>query len=74
MIEMFKYLTGILEGGERKRCGIIAVFGLLSPIMDLFNFTVIIYIINRAAQETGIAANRALHGHYGNYIHSERLF
>lgn len=51
MIEMFKYLTGILEGGERKRCGIIAVFGLLSPIMDLFNFTVIIYIINRAAQE-----------------------
>ena len=51
MIEMFKYLTGILEGGERKRCGIIAVFSLLSPIMDLFNFTVIIYIINRAAQE-----------------------
>ena len=49
MIEMFKYLTGILEGGERKKCAAIAVFSLISPVMDLFNFTVIIYIINRAA-------------------------
>ncbi|MCI8327187.1 MAG: ABC transporter ATP-binding protein [Lachnospiraceae bacterium] len=43
---MFRYLTGILEKEEQKIWKIYAVLSLVSPIVDLFSFSVIIYIIN----------------------------
>lgn len=46
MGEMFRYLTGILEREEQKSWKIYGVLGMLSPVVDIFSFSVIIYIIN----------------------------
>lgn len=51
MREMFRYLTGILEKREQKTWKLYAAFSLVSPVVDIFSFSVIIYIINRVVQE-----------------------
>lgn len=51
MTEMFRYLTGILEKEEQRAWRICAFLGLLSPIVDVFSFSVIIYIINIVVRE-----------------------
>ena len=55
MIEMFKYLTGTLERKEQRTWKLYAVFGLISPIVDIFSFSVIIYIINRVVQDNQVS-------------------
>lgn len=51
MREMFRYLTGILEKKEQRTWKLYAAFSLVSPVVDIFSFSVIIYIINRVVQE-----------------------
>lgn len=51
MFSRFRYLTGILEKKEQRTWKIFAVMGLVSPVVDIFSFSVIIYIINRVVQE-----------------------
>ncbi len=51
MTGMFRYLTGILEKKEQRIWKLYAVFSFLSPVVDIFSFSVIIYIINRVVQE-----------------------
>lgn len=51
MMEMFKYLTGKLEREEQRKWKILAIADFISPITDLFNFSVIIYIINTVLQQ-----------------------
>lgn len=46
MIEMIRYLTEILSKKMRKKQKILAVVDFISPVTDIFNFSVIIYIIN----------------------------
>lgn len=41
MIGMFRYLVGILEEEERKAFKALIVLNLISPIMDLFGFSII---------------------------------
>lgn len=53
MAEMFRYLTGILDTREQKIWKVYAVFSLISPIVDIFSFSVIIYIINIVVRENG---------------------
>ncbi len=53
MAEMFRYLTGILDTKEQKIWKVYAVFSLISPIVDIFSFSVIIYIINIVVRENG---------------------
>ena len=53
MAEMFRYLTGILDTKEQKMWKIYAVLSLISPIVDIFSFSVIIYIINIVVRENG---------------------
>ncbi len=48
---MFRYLTGILDTRERTTWKIYAVLSLISPIVDIFSFSVIIYIINIVVRE-----------------------
>ncbi len=60
MVEMFRYLTGILDEKERRTCKIYAALSLISPVVDVFSFSVLIYIINRA-----IRANQASKGLIG---------
>jgi len=48
---MFRYLTGILEKREQRTWKLYAAFSLVSPVVDIFSFSVIIYIINRVVQE-----------------------
>ncbi|EOS38143.1 hypothetical protein C808_02985 [Lachnospiraceae bacterium M18-1] len=51
MAEMFRFLTGILDTKEQKMWKIYAVLSLISPIVDIFSFSVIIYIINIVVRE-----------------------
>ena len=53
MAEMFRFLTGILDTKEQKMWKIYAVLSLISPIVDIFSFSVIIYIINIVVRENG---------------------
>lgn len=53
MAEMFRFLTGILDTKEQKIWKIYAVLSLISPIVDIFSFSVIIYIINIVVRENG---------------------
>ena len=46
MMEMFRYLTGILSKGKQKEQKILTVVDFISPATDIFNFSIIIYIIN----------------------------
>lgn len=46
MIEMFKYLLGILDKKEQREWEIYAFLSFVSPVVDIFSFSVIIYIIN----------------------------
>lgn len=55
MFEMFRYLTGILEKKEQRIWKLYAFFGLISPVVDIFSFSVIIYIINRVVQENQVS-------------------
>ena len=51
MIGMFKYLVGILEKEERKVLKKLIIMTLISPITDIFNFSIIILIINIVIRE-----------------------
>lgn len=53
MAEKFRFLTGILDTKEQKMWKIYAVLSLISPIVDIFSFSVIIYIINIVVRENG---------------------
>ena len=53
MAEMFRFLTGILDTKEQKMWKIYAVLSLISPIVNIFSFSVIIYIINIVVRENG---------------------
>ncbi len=57
MREMFRYLTGILEKEEQRSWKIYALLSMISPVVDIFSFSVIIYIINLV-----VAANSASPG------------
>lgn len=46
MMEMFRYLTGILSKEKQKEQKILTVVDFVSPATDIFNFSIIIYIIN----------------------------
>ena len=45
---MFRYLISILEGKEKREVVKLAFLKLVSPIFDLFGFSMIIYILNLA--------------------------
>lgn len=45
---MFRYLISILEKKEKREVVKLAFLKLVSPIFDLFGFSVIIYILNLA--------------------------
>lgn len=53
MAQMFRYLTGILEREDRKRWKLYSVLCLFSPVVDIFSFSVILYIINAAVKANG---------------------
>ena len=57
MVKMFQYLTGILDEREQKTWKVYAALSLISPVVDIFSFSVIIYIINIVVRE-----NRASKG------------
>lgn len=51
MTAMFRYLTARLEGEDRRSWKILAVLGLIGPVMDIFSFSVVLLIINRVIRE-----------------------
>lgn len=50
MLEMSVYLIGVLEKEEKKDLIKLSLLNFISPIFDLFSFSVIIYILNIAIQ------------------------
>lgn len=51
MKEMFRYLTGILDRDDRRQLIKLSFLNFITPLFDLFGFSVIIYILNTAIQE-----------------------
>ena len=51
MLQKFQYLINILDKRECRTWKIVAVLGLVSPVVDIFSFSVIIYVINAAVRE-----------------------
>lgn len=51
MSGMFRYLTGILDKREQIIWKVYAVLSLISPVVDIFSFSVIIYVINIVVRE-----------------------
>ena len=51
MAEMFRFLTGILEKEEQRLWKVLAAVDFISPLIDLFSFFVMNYIINIAMRE-----------------------
>ena len=48
---MFRYLIGVLEPDQRRSWKILTLLSLISPAVDIFGFSVIMTVINRAIQE-----------------------
>lgn len=48
---MFKYLVGILEEKEQRGWKIVLLLDIISPVLDLFSFSLIIYIMNVVVSE-----------------------
>lgn len=51
MVEMFQYLTKNMDQETGGKWKTLALMSLVSPIVDIFSFSVIIYIINKAIRE-----------------------
>ena len=60
MIRMFKYLMYVLEKEEKNLWKILSVFSLISPVMDIFGFSVIVFIINTVTREKQASAELIL--------------
>lgn len=46
MAEMFRYMMGIIDKEEKKTCGILVFLSFVSPLLDLFCYSSLIYVIN----------------------------
>lgn len=55
MIGMLKYLTEALGKEERREWKILAVLNFIRPVMDIFSFSVIIYIVNIVIREQSVS-------------------
>ena len=51
MVDMFRYLTGIIEKRDRKEWRNLVVMNLISPVTDLFNFSALIFIVNMVVRD-----------------------
>lgn len=55
-MEMFRYLTGVLEKEDKKTWEILAVCSFVSPVIDVFSFSAILYIVNIIVREEQVSA------------------
>ena len=55
LAHMFRYLTARLEGEDRRSWKILAGLSLVSPVVDVFSFSALLLIINRALRENRAA-------------------
>ena len=54
-MEMFRYLTGIMEKEDKKTWRILVIFSFFSPVIDVFSFSSLIYIFNTIVSEEQIS-------------------
>ena len=54
-MEMFRYLTGILEKEDKKTWRILIIFCFFSPVIDVFSFSSLIYIVNTIVSEEQVS-------------------
>lgn len=59
-MEMFRYLTGALDKEEKKIWKILVFFCLLNPIINIFSFSAILYIIDIITREGRVSAEMTL--------------
>lgn len=58
-MEMFRYLAGVLEKEDKKTWRKLILFSFVSPVTDIFSFSIIIYIINTIVRENQVSAEMA---------------
>lgn len=56
MLKMFRYLMENLGEKERKDGKVLAALSLISPVVDIFSLSVIVFIINKAVRENQASA------------------
>lgn len=57
---MFRYLMGILEKEDKKTWKMLAVFSFISPAVDIFSFSAILYIVNTIVREERVSTEMTL--------------
>lgn len=67
-MEMFTYLTKILEKDEKKIWKILVIFSFVSPIVDTFCFSSIIYIINTVVREKQVTAEMTFFAFFMGFV------
>ncbi len=55
MVKVFKYLTGILDKKEKNLLKILTVFSLISPAISIFNFSVLLFIVNSVVENQKVS-------------------
>ena len=55
MTATFRYLIGILEEEEQRGWKVLLLLNLISPVLDLFSFSLIIYIVNIVVREQHVS-------------------
>lgn len=60
MIEMFRYLTGIIGKEDKKTWRRLVITSFITPIADIFSFSSLIYIVNTIVSEERVSLEMTL--------------
>ncbi len=67
-MEMFRYLAGVLEKEDKKTWRKLILFSFVSPVTDIFSFSVIIYIINTIVRENQVSAEMTMFAFFMGFL------
>ncbi len=60
MIEMFRYLTGIIGKEDKKTWRRLVITSFVTPVADIFSFSSLIYIVNTIVSEERVSLEMTL--------------
>lgn len=60
MIEMFRYLTGIIGKEDKKTWRRLVITSFITPVADIFSFSSLIYIVNTIVSEERVSLEMTL--------------
>jgi len=67
-MEMFRYLAGVLEKEDKKTWRKLILFSFVSPVTDIFSFSVIIHIINTIVRESQVSVEMTMFAFFMGFL------